>query len=353
MSESTPVSTANNSTTATPDPVVPDKPPNYKVISDDDLYRHSSQYRFWSFTKDNLKQKRLETNSRATQKIEEDMKKFIGSQTLTNDELNITSTKAIPLTMEEELKLVNFYTQKVKVISQHLNLPTEVTATAIVFFKKFFIENSVMEFDPKELVHTTIFLACKSENYFISVDSFARKAKSSREAILKYEFTLLESLKFSLLLHHPYKPLHGFFLDIQNVLHDKVDLNHMGRIYDACRKRITESLLTDIIYHFTPPQITLAILLIEDEQLITKYLEIKFTGDENSHNIQLDKLLAIINSCKEMILSPDVVPTQDAKVIAAKNYYVQHPMVLINKYRKKREGQESTAEPPEKRLKTD
>ncbi|CCH61691.1 hypothetical protein TBLA_0F01480 [Henningerozyma blattae CBS 6284] len=271
-----------------------DKLPAYKRISDDDLYRHSTQYRLWSFTPEQLANKRIQTNEEATRKINDNLLAFIKnhSNDYTPEEITLIREKAIPVTMEEEIKLINFYTKKVQVIAQHLNLPTEIVATSISFFRRFFLENSVMEIDPKTTVHTTIFLACKSENYFIGVDSFAKKAKSSREAILKYEFQLLESLKFSLLNHHPYRALHGFFLDIQSVLRDKVDVKYMGQIYDRCKKRITDALLTDAVYFYTPPQITLAMLLLEDETLIIKYLETKFPSqqlDSNSENSNQNK----------------------------------------------------------------
>ncbi|KAG0669131.1 TFIIH complex kinase subunit ccl1 [Maudiozyma exigua] len=354
------------------------KPPNYKRISDDDLYRHSSQYRMWSFTENNLRERRKQTNDRAVSMINQQLGKFMeeNKSTLTEEETNTLNVKASPLSMEEELQLINFYSKKVQVIAQHLNLPTEVIATSITFFRRFFLDNSVMEYDPKNLVHTTIFLACKSENYFISVDSFAKKAKSTRDAILKYEFKLVESLKFSLLNHHPYKPLHGFFLDIQTVLHGKVDLKYMGQIYDRCKKKITDSLLTDIVYLFTPPQITLAIISLEDEQLISRYLGLKFgkedateaskgesdTSIENkeedeekeakpSEEIELNKLLAILADCKDKLEKSLSVTTDEAKRVAAKNYYCQNPSILLQKLKRKLEA--SNAESPNKKQKVE
>lgn len=346
-------------------------------LSDDDLYRHSSQYRLWSFTVDNLKEKRTILNENATVKVKESLEKYIESKkdTLSERELQAINSKATPLTPEEELKLVGFYTKKVQVIAQHLNLPTEVVATSLVFFKRFYLENSVMEYDPKDLVHTTIFLACKSENYFISVDSFANKAKAKRDDVLKYEFKLLESLKFTLLNHHPFKPLHGFFLDIQNILHSKVDLNYMGKIYDRSKRKITDALLTDVAYHFTPPQITLAVFFSEDEQLIRKYLELKFglpeTEAEKTEDkideaskedtekkedsgspkeeitkrdkINVAKLLATITDCKKMIESFELISTQEAKLIYAKNYYCKNPNVIVQKLKRKLEQTAETS----------
>ncbi|EDO18026.1 hypothetical protein Kpol_1045p10 [Vanderwaltozyma polyspora DSM 70294] len=359
---------------------VQEKPANYKRISDDDLYRHSSQYRFWSFTPEQLEQKRIDTNAQAVVSVEERLSAFRDENNadLTEEEVKTLLEKAVPVTMEEEVKLVNFYAKKVQGIAQHMNLPTEVVATSLTFFRRFYLENSVMDIDPKTIVHTTIFLACKSENYFISVDSFAKKTKSVREAILKHEFKLLESLKFSLLNHHPYRPLHGFFLDIQNLLTGKVDIKYMGQIYENCKKRITEALLTDAIYFYTPPQITLAALLLEDEALTLKYLETKFKPkeeeaetetevDEKKKNkkvedkdnspkedkpessINYDVLLSLILACKEKIIELPSVTMDDAKNIAAKLYFCNNPMKAIANSKRKQE--ESVSDSGEKKQK--
>lgn len=347
-----------------------------KVVTDDDIYRHSSQYKNWSFNREKLNQKRLDKNGQASNVINSKLINFRdrNSNSLTPNEIKLIMEQAIPVTSDEEIKLVNFYAKKVLVIAQHLNLPTEVIATSIIFFKRFYLENSVMEIDPKTIVHTTIFLACKSENYFISVDSFAKKAKSNKDTILNNEFKILESIKFNLLNHHPYKPLHGFFLDIQSVLQNKVDINYMGQIYDKCKKRITDALLTDVTFYFTPPQITLAVLLIEDEALIMKYLETKFPSiepikqeEENVEEVKdketkedeknIDKpkitlyyenILNIIQECSEQIKNPVNISVQEAKSIAAKIYYCQNPMNVLNRLKRKEEqSQTPTQDQPD------
>lgn len=339
----------------------PAKPANYRRLTDDDLFRHSSQYRFWSFTPDQLRQKRIELNAQAVISVEGKLQKFIGDHrdSLTDEELKTIEEKAIPVNMEEEVKLVDFYAKKVQGIAQRLNLPTEIIATAITFFRRFFLENSVLEIEPKAIVFTTIFLACKSENYFIGIDSFASKTKGSKTEILKYEFKILESLKFCLMNHHPYKALHGFFLDIQVVLHGKVDLKYMGQIYDRCKRRITNALLTDVVYYYAPPQITLAVLMLEDEALATRYLELKFHSNTEPEqpnqntgiSINFDKLISMINVCKDMIENAPTVSVEEAKTIMAKVLYSQNPQVLLSKLKRK-QSSEGPEESPDKRLKT-
>lgn len=323
---------------------------NSHRITDDDLYRHSSQYRVWSFTPEQLARKRTELNAQACKRVEQHLLKFKQeNQGLTSEELEAVEKRAIPITVDEELLIVNFYAKKVQLFAAHLNLPTEVTATAISFFRKFFLVNSAMEIHPKEILLTALFLACKSENYFIGVESFAKKSKTTVMRILKYEFRLLESLQFTLLNHHPYRPLHGFFLDIQNVLQGKVDLKYMSHVYSNCKKLITDALLTDVIYLYTPPQITLATLLIEDEVLTTRYLELKFGSNEEEKaegekNIEApvstmpkyQRLLDLIQSCKDIISVKPNLSKEAAIAVDAKIQLCQTPMKVVEHLRRQR-----------------
>ena len=380
-------------------------------ITDDDLYRHSTQYRLWSFTKEQLEQKRREVNQAAVDLVQKKQKDLVLNHSeLTQEELDAIKEKAVPLTMEEEKNFVNFFAKKVQSFCQSLNLPTEVCATAISFFRRFFLVNSAMNIHPKHILLTSIFLACKSENYFIGIEPFAKKTKSQPSAILKYEFKLLESLHFTLLNHHPYRPLHGFFLDIQYVLRGKVDLNYMGQIYTNCKRRITDTLISDAVYHFTPPQITLACLLIEDEALTLKYLEVKFgptpqeqaesvekakieeedkakTEEESKKeetkkteegqskdepieikeekpkpktvggsNLDLDKLLTLIRECQEMILKTENLSKEEATKIDARLHYCQNPMLIVERLRRQKQQRENSStpnEPESKKLKVE
>ncbi|AMD20476.1 HDL268Cp [Eremothecium sinecaudum] len=364
-------SSASKSITPKPDAVPNSTSVASTRISDDDLYRTSTQYRIWSFKKDQLEKLRKDLNSKAAKVTEDQILEFKASHPeLTEEELAAIESQAMPLTVEEELKLVSFYARKVKQFSSSLNLPTEVTATAISFFRKFFLSNSVMEIHPKNILLTAIFLACKSENYFIGIDSFSQKTKSKKEAILEYEFNLLESLHFALLNHHPYRALHGFFLDIQSILTGKVDLEYLGQIYTNCKKRITEALLTDVVFLYSPPQITLAVLLIEDLALVEKYLEMKFpedtpetapasadsktdatvppsTTDTKNGKVNLSKLRKILDECKDVILNNEIAGKEEVTRIDAKLHYSQNPMLVVQRLKRQKESSSSTSPTPD------
>ncbi|EJK51956.1 hypothetical protein THAOC_28823 [Thalassiosira oceanica] len=79
------------------------------------------------------------------------------------------------LTPAEETSLVTFYCSKIPLlIGPHATLPrckrdAKVSATACLLFRRFYLSNSVMMFDPKSMLAAAAFLASKFEDCTISV----------------------------------------------------------------------------------------------------------------------------------------------------------------------------------------
>lgn len=336
-------------------------------VTDDDVYRNSSQFAKWSFTKQNLKEMRESSADSTLTRFQEKLTSFLSDsdiESLTDEEKEaIAEEFGLGISADEQLQIVTLYTQKVQVFCTKLKLPSEVTATAMVFFKKFYITNSVVDLHPKNLIFTCIFLACKSENHFISAETFAAKVKQDKQNILEHEFKLLESLRFSLMNHHLFKPLHGFYLDIQSVLYGKVDKNYLGTVYEKSKKMLLNSYLTDVFYHYSPPHITLTALILEDEQLILKYLELKFLGfdpatpEEKLNESQLmskrmyDKLMETIKNCKQD-LKVDLLPDREAAwKIDGRIHYFLEPSSFIKRFRALKENSSTTGDQEPERKK--
>lgn len=266
-------------------------------VTVDDLYRRSSQFQLWSYTSNSLKEVKIEANEKGrTQGLKkfEDIKLKLSkeNQQLFNDHENeFTSDKLIELlTLDEETRFLHFYCKSILDTGKFFNMPTQVKATAISFFKKFFLVNSVMEFHPKHILYTVLFLAAKSENYFISIESFCKAIpRVEPKDILDLEFVILQSLKFTLFVHHPFRPLYGFFLDFQAILlypnpvmYD-VSIDTLGSLYDRAKKWLMDyAVLSDVWFLFTPPQIALAAMYDIDKRITDKYLKRKFLAD--THN---------------------------------------------------------------------
>lgn len=277
-----------------------DKAPPKKIVSSDDLYRRSSQFKFWSYTETTLIQIRQECNEvgkrSSCQKFDDAYAKIKTEngdvfkeypQELSRENL------LDPLTLEEELQYLNYFAKNIVEAANFFKMPTQVKATAISFFKKFYLFNSVVEFHPKNILYTCLFLAAKSENYFISIESFCKALqKTEPKDVLDLEFTVLLALKFTLLVHHPFRPLYGFFLDFQAVLlHPSpalsdVNVDKLGELYDAAKRWLNEfAMLSDVTFLFTPPQIALAAMYDCNRRVTEKYLKKKFLKKESLDTI--------------------------------------------------------------------
>lgn len=119
-------------------------------------------------------------------------------------------------------------------------MPRCVVGTAFHYFKRFYIHNSVMNYHPKEIMWvalfslylyywyyllawncrvTCIYLACKVEEFNVSIQQFVANIKGDREKatdiILNNELLLMEQLNFHLCIHNPFRPVEGLLIDIK------------------------------------------------------------------------------------------------------------------------------------------
>lgn len=283
-------------------PEVAPTPPK-KYVSADDLYRRSSQYQIWSYTEQELEEMKMKTNEKGRL---EALSKFESARAVLESQQplvfaahgsELTAEIAGLISYDDEQKYLYFFSQQIIQICNHFNMPTQVKATAMAFFKRFYLVNSVMEFRPKNVLYTIVFLAAKLENYFVSIESFcSRLPKTKPSDILDLEFVVLLSLKFTLLVHHPYRPLYGFFLDMQLVLlHPEpvlrdLNVDKIGALYDNAKKWLNDdALLSDATFLFTPPQIALAAMYDVDKRITENYLKRKFFTQSTLETIKEER----------------------------------------------------------------
>lgn len=98
-------------------------PPEVRVLTEDDLYRTSSQFRVWSFSPESLADLRAKTHRIAIERIERQRKTGAngGEQ---NDQKE--GEPLDYLTEEEELRLVQRYCDMIRATNDHLNWPANV-----------------------------------------------------------------------------------------------------------------------------------------------------------------------------------------------------------------------------------
>lgn len=318
-------------------------------ITADDLYRRSTQFRVWSYTKDKLVETRENTNENGRALA---IKKFnISFETFKKDNSEIFESHKEELdphtlidliTLDEEIKYLNFYAKNILEAAKYFKMSTQVKSTALSFFKKFYLLNSVMQYHPKNILYTCLFLAAKSENYFISIETFCKGLqKTEPKDILDLEFTVLQSLKFTLLVHHPFRPLYGFFLDFQQVLLD-IKIDEIGELYDQAKNWLNNyALLSDVSFLFTPPQIALAAMYDTNPNITNLYLSKKFkkldTIKEGEVNGQTDYdlIFRTIENCIETAKQLIESTREESTKIDRKCFFAINPDKLINKKLKK------------------
>ncbi|KAK9463662.1 cyclin-like protein [Lipomyces oligophaga] len=294
-------------------------------VSDDDLYRQGSQYRIWSFSQSDLSELRKSVNEIAAENLQYEN----STSGLAPD---LVPSASAYLTSDEEYDLLLHYSVKLQEASAVYKLPSHIKATAISYMKRFYLKYSLMEYHPHNIMYTCLFLATKSENHFISIDNFIAPLQHvSTKAILDLEFVVSQALSFTLLVHHAFAPIHGYFLDLQTLFPTRLD--EIGSAHDKARKFANDSLFSDAQFLYTPPQIALAALALSNSDLMDKYLLKKF----EDHPLLLHQLTQTITKIKPFILAGSQrISTDRASSLELKLFICRNPAKAAAAVAKKR-----------------
>ena len=99
-------------------------------MTEDDIYRTSTQYRLWSFTKESLASLRSTTNASAADGVRAAIKSQHATQEIEkdgdHDNVPDPSKEVDCLTVEEEQRLVGFYCVKAMQFADFCEFPTNV-----------------------------------------------------------------------------------------------------------------------------------------------------------------------------------------------------------------------------------
>ncbi|KAM0804808.1 cyclin-like protein [Usnea florida] len=288
-------------------------------MSEDDIYRTSTQYRLWSFTRESLASLRSTTNASAAEGVRAAIQSQRGqAASTTHDEKNSTRPDAKEvdcLTVEEEQKLVGFYCIKAMQFADFCEFPTNVKATAVQYLKRFYLSNSPMTYHPKEMMAAALFLSTKTENHYTSLRSFASKLpKTTPENVVAPEFLLTQGLRFTFDVRHPHRGLEGGVMELLGLAQGKglADLQSKEgktKSVDEVIRRIqvahgkakeigkSSALLTDVYFLYTPSQIWLSSLFLADEPLTRFYIDTKIPPSLKP------KLIITLQSCAQLLRS--------------------------------------------------
>ncbi|WMV11989.1 hypothetical protein MTR67_005374 [Solanum verrucosum] len=206
----------------------------------------------WLYTPQDIKHKYKVANQRAKQalemfgttRMEVDIDGTFSYAESQNDAKDNAEKHPKPLKVEEEQLLRAFYEFKIQDVCDAFKFPRKIQATALIYFKRFYLLWSVMEHHPKEIMLTCIYAACKAEENHVSAEELGKGIGQDHHVILNNEMLvfqawilfkgyfilhfplnlalinffitfLLQSLGFDLIAYAPYRALEGFISDLE------------------------------------------------------------------------------------------------------------------------------------------
>ena len=340
--------------------------PPAQILTEDDMYRTSTQFRLWSFSESALLSLRQNTHEAALQQA--------------RSYLSDSDLASLP-TAYDELRLVQRYCDQVRSTSDFFQWSVNVKATAVQYLKRFYTTNSVITYPPKEIYKSVLFLASKTEGVHMSLSEYARRIKTDPKHVLAPEYKIIQALRFTLDVRQPFRALKGCFMDLLNLAEGNgAPLPFLSTTPSALQSQMCElpppppgsrtqwqppqsigpkeasdrahcaygiarhildapALLTDVYFLFTPPQIYLAALKLSDPILFTFYLSTKIPATSPSHDV----IVSTISQCADMMASFDnkAVMSKDERAdLEARLEIVRDPSTrdLIKKHENVKRG---------------
>ncbi|KAH0464333.1 hypothetical protein IEQ34_007119 [Dendrobium chrysotoxum] len=217
----------------------------------------------WIFTPSDLFEKREAANLRARKMLEQ-----YGSTRLEVDVDGSISypeplqdpkdSAAKPLNCEEEQLMRVFYEQKIQEVCGAFKFPHKIQGTAIIYFKRFYLQWSVMEHHPKHIMLTCIYASCKIEENHVSAEELGKGIQQDHQVILNNEMVVLQSLGFDLIVYAPYRSIEGFIEDMEEFVQgrDAVKIK-LKELREAANFEVDKAMLTDAPLLFPPGQVML------------------------------------------------------------------------------------------------
>lgn len=219
------------------------------------MFHNSSHKKYWIFPNEGeLELLRCEANQKFCKKILENVKSGI--------------SESIFLKRHEEDCLLRHYERRMLDFCNAFKpaMPKSVVGTAIMYFRRFYLNNSVMEFHPRIIMLTCAYLSCKVDEFNVSSGQFVANLvhetpagqERAAEQILEYELLLIQQLNFHLVVHNPYRPMEGLLIDLKTRY---PTLENPESLRKGVDDFLTQASLTDIGLLFSPSQIALTAIL--------------------------------------------------------------------------------------------
>lgn len=227
------------------------------------------------------------------------------------------------LNIEELQKVIDYYVCFVQDLCSQFQPPPppSLFGTAVMYFKRFYLNTSPIEYHPKEVAYSCVYLAAKVDEYNVSLTQFMQQLAPNYEEvgdfIISNELLLMQKLHFHLTIHNPFRPFEGFLLDLKSRYTEIKDVERYrqnGEVF------IAKALLADTFLIYTPSQIALASLKASIGNLIVGYIEGLLAAQSSDSSKLLNKLDEIIEMVRLFKVPPKgVVDELTAKLEICRN----------------------------------
>ncbi|KAK9699396.1 hypothetical protein RND81_08G170900 [Saponaria officinalis] len=218
----------------------------------------------WIFTQQQLMDKYKVANKRAAQSLKKygttsleiDADGSFSHPKRQRDSESDKHSSIKPLKVEDERMLHAFYENKIQEVCRAFFFPHKIQGTAFIYYKRFYLYWSVMEHDPKYVMLTCVYLACKIEENHVSSEDLGKIIQLDHQLILDNEMLVLQSLGFDLIVYTPYRSIQGFIDDMEDFCYStggQIDL-----LKDLQQRSFTEAdraMVTDAPLLFPPGQV--------------------------------------------------------------------------------------------------
>jgi cyclin H len=135
-----------------------------------------------------------------------------------------------------------------------------VIATAFIYMKRFYLNQSCMEYHPRDICVTCAYLACKVDEFNVSIDQFIKNVqgdcRKAQKTVLSNEMLLMKKMQFHLTVHLPYRAVEGFLIDLRARYPPARDKT--SQIAEAVEDYLEKAMYTDACFLYAPSQIALA-----------------------------------------------------------------------------------------------
>lgn len=172
----------------------------------------------------------------------------------------VTSPESL-LSAKDELQILRSYLVNLREFCRKFTPPMRksVIATAFIYMKRFYLHESCMEYHPRNIGITCAYLACKVDEFNVSIDQFIKNVKGdcrkAQKTVLSNELMLIKKLKFHLTVHLPFRAVEGFLIDLRARYPPARDTEVLVPEIDDY---LEKCMFTDACLLYSPSQIALA-----------------------------------------------------------------------------------------------